>query len=311
MGSLSELGHVLSDVDSSDAGVAVDRHVVSKGDDDLLDLLGELSGGREDESLGRLDRGVDLGAGTTTEVNGMVSATVGRKRCPDEGRTPSGREKRRPRQEIRSWTDLLEDRDGEGGGLSGSRLGLGDDIVSLDDGDDGSLLDGGRSLESVRVDSSEELRLELHVVEAKEAQEHQQEKDVKMISDWLVAKGLGEEGEACLLVDNLVPVGLDDLALELKVSVTAANKETITQSASMFRRGPIFRSRRCAICVKAAMGGIPSPRKDEKAARSPPMGGPPSLLILLLSLPTQPSSSRPNQHRPGPCPAAEVSSDLA
>ena len=60
MRSLSELGHVLSDVDSSDTGVAVDGHVVSEGDDDLLDLLGELSGRSKDQSLGRLDGGVDL-----------------------------------------------------------------------------------------------------------------------------------------------------------------------------------------------------------------------------------------------------------
>ena len=37
--------------------------------------------------------------------------------------------------------------------------------MSLNDGDDGSLLDSRRSLESVSVNSSEKLGLELHVVE--------------------------------------------------------------------------------------------------------------------------------------------------
>jgi hypothetical protein len=60
VGALGELLHVLADVDTTDAGVAVDRHVVAEGDDDLLDLLGELTRGGEDDSLGRLDRGVDL-----------------------------------------------------------------------------------------------------------------------------------------------------------------------------------------------------------------------------------------------------------
>lgn len=38
--------------------------------------------------------------------------------------------------------DLLEDADGEGGGLAGTRLGLGDHITITGDGDDGTLLDG-------------------------------------------------------------------------------------------------------------------------------------------------------------------------
>ena len=60
VGPLVELGNVLSDGGSSNTGVAVNVEVVSEGDDDLLDLLGELSGGSNDEGLGLLDRGVDL-----------------------------------------------------------------------------------------------------------------------------------------------------------------------------------------------------------------------------------------------------------
>ena len=64
--------------------MALDVHEVTNGDNDLLDLLGKLTGGSQDEGLALLDSGVDL----------------------------------------------LENRDGEGGGLAGSRLGLSDDIVA-------------------------------------------------------------------------------------------------------------------------------------------------------------------------------------
>lgn len=80
------------------------------------------------------------------------------------------------RKSAQRRTNLLQDGDGEGGGLSSSGLGLGDDIVSLNDGDDGSLLDSGRSLETVGVNSSEKLGLELHVVEAVEGETRRQGK---------------------------------------------------------------------------------------------------------------------------------------
>lgn len=102
---LLELGHGLADRGSTDGGEALDVHVVSEGDEDLLDLLGELTGRGEDESLGLLEGNVDR----------------------------------------------LEDRDREGGGLSGSRLRLRDDVVSGNDGHDGTLLDGRRTLETVRA----------------------------------------------------------------------------------------------------------------------------------------------------------------
>lgn len=60
VGALVELGNVLTDGGSTNTGVAVDVEVVTKGDDDLLDLLGELTGGGEDKSLGLLDGGVNL-----------------------------------------------------------------------------------------------------------------------------------------------------------------------------------------------------------------------------------------------------------
>lgn len=63
-------------------------------------------------------------------------------------------------------THPLENGDGEGGGLAGTRLGLSDAITSSDDGHDSSLLDGRGSLETICVDSSEKVTFELHVVKA-------------------------------------------------------------------------------------------------------------------------------------------------
>lgn len=76
--------HVIANAGATNAGVALDLHEVADGDNDLLDLLGKLTGGSEDEGLASLD--------------------------------------------IR--VDLLEDRDGEGGGLAGTGLSLGDNVVA-------------------------------------------------------------------------------------------------------------------------------------------------------------------------------------
>ena len=84
LGTLLEGLHVVADVGATDAGVALNLHEVTDGDNDLLDLLSKLTGGSEDQGLAGLDAGVDL----------------------------------------------LEDRDGEGGGLSGTGLGLGDNVVA-------------------------------------------------------------------------------------------------------------------------------------------------------------------------------------
>ena len=63
-------------------------------------------------------------------------------------------------------THSLQDGDGEGGRLSGTGLSLGNAVSASDDRHDGSLLDSGRSLETLGVDTSKEVGLELHVVEA-------------------------------------------------------------------------------------------------------------------------------------------------
>lgn len=126
LGAVLQSLHVITNAGTADAGVALNVHEVTNGNDDLLDLLSKLTGGSEDQSLALLQVGVDL----------------------------------------------LEDRDGESGSLSGTRLGLCDDIVAcivvlahgvklleirecltLDDGHDSTLLDGGRTLETVSVDA--------------------------------------------------------------------------------------------------------------------------------------------------------------
>ena len=84
LGTLLEGLHVVADVGATNAGVALNLHEVTDGDNDLLDLLSKLTGRSEDQGLAGLDAGVDL----------------------------------------------LEDRDGEGGGLSGTGLGLGDNVVA-------------------------------------------------------------------------------------------------------------------------------------------------------------------------------------
>lgn len=84
LGAITESGHVLANVGTTNAGMALNAHEVTNGDNDLLDLLGQLTGGSKDEGLARAQVGVDL----------------------------------------------LESSNGESRSLSGTRLGLSDDIVT-------------------------------------------------------------------------------------------------------------------------------------------------------------------------------------
>jgi hypothetical protein len=84
LGTILESLHIVTNAGAANAGMALNVHEVANGDNDLLNLLGELTSWGEDERLASL-----------------------------EGRI-----------------DLLEDRDGEGGGLAGSGLSLGNDIVT-------------------------------------------------------------------------------------------------------------------------------------------------------------------------------------
>jgi hypothetical protein len=60
MRSSLQLGDILLDRSSSDTSVAIDVHVITEGDDDLLNLLSEFSGGGQDQSLGFTESHVDL-----------------------------------------------------------------------------------------------------------------------------------------------------------------------------------------------------------------------------------------------------------
>jgi len=77
--------HVITDAGTTNAGVALDVHEVTDGNNNLLDLLGQFTSWGKDQSLALLDVGVKL----------------------------------------------LQDGDRESGGLSGTRLGLRNDIVTF------------------------------------------------------------------------------------------------------------------------------------------------------------------------------------
>ena len=61
--------------------------------------------------------------------------------------------------------DTLKGGDGKRAGLTGTRLGLGDNVLAAEDRQDSSLLDEGGLFETVGVDATEEVLLEAHVVE--------------------------------------------------------------------------------------------------------------------------------------------------
>jgi hypothetical protein len=60
---------------------------------------------------------------------------------------------------------LLKNGNREGRGLAGTRLSLCDDVMALDAGDDGALLDGRGLLETVGVDTAKEFFPQRHIVE--------------------------------------------------------------------------------------------------------------------------------------------------
>lgn len=60
LGAVLESLHVLADTGATNAGVALNVHEIADSNDDLLDLLRQLTGGGEDKSLARLQVRVDL-----------------------------------------------------------------------------------------------------------------------------------------------------------------------------------------------------------------------------------------------------------
>lgn len=60
VGAITESGHILADVGTTNAGMALNAHEVTNSDNDLLDLLSQLTSGSKDEVLARAQVGVDL-----------------------------------------------------------------------------------------------------------------------------------------------------------------------------------------------------------------------------------------------------------
>lgn len=73
LGSFLEGLHVLADAGTADASMAFDAHEIANGDDDLLDLLSQLTSGGKDECLALLQIGVDLLENGDREGSGLAS----------------------------------------------------------------------------------------------------------------------------------------------------------------------------------------------------------------------------------------------
>ena len=114
-----ELVHVLTNRGTTNTSVTLGPHVVSQGHNDLLDLLGQLTGGCQNQGLAAVQLGVDL----------------------------------------------LQDGNGKSGRLSGSGLGLSDDVMAFNAGDDRTLLNGGRFFETIGVDTTKEFLPQVHIIE--------------------------------------------------------------------------------------------------------------------------------------------------
>ena len=61
MDTVVQLAHVLADRGAANAGVALGAHVVAESHHHLLDLLGQLTGGGQNQGLAVPQLGVDLG----------------------------------------------------------------------------------------------------------------------------------------------------------------------------------------------------------------------------------------------------------
>jgi hypothetical protein len=69
--------HVITDRGTTNAGVALNVHEVTDSNNDLLDLLGQLTGWGQDQSLAGLEVGVDLLEGGDRESGSLTSTRLG------------------------------------------------------------------------------------------------------------------------------------------------------------------------------------------------------------------------------------------
>lgn len=77
LGAILKSLHVLANAGATNAGVALDVHEVADGNNDLLNLLGQLTGRRKDESLTLLEVGVDLLENRDREGGSLASTRLG------------------------------------------------------------------------------------------------------------------------------------------------------------------------------------------------------------------------------------------
>ena len=77
LGAGAESVHILTDVGTTDTGVAVEGHEVTDGDNDLLDLLSQLTGGSDDQGLSGVQAGVQLLQSGNGEGGGLASTGLG------------------------------------------------------------------------------------------------------------------------------------------------------------------------------------------------------------------------------------------
>ena len=72
-----QLADILTQIGASDAGVTLDVHVVPQGQNNLLDLDGQLPGGRQAEDLGLPDGRVDALEDGDREGRGLSCPGLG------------------------------------------------------------------------------------------------------------------------------------------------------------------------------------------------------------------------------------------
>lgn len=132
LGAVLKSLHVITNAGAANAGVALNVHEVTDGNNDLLDLLSKLTGRGKDQGLALLDVGVDLLQNRDRESGGL--AGTGLSLSNDI---------------VACKTCIL------GGCECTIKVGLNQywAKLTLDNGHDSALLDSRRALETVGIDT--------------------------------------------------------------------------------------------------------------------------------------------------------------
>lgn len=77
LGAVLQSLHVVTNAGTANAGVALNVHEVTDGNNDLLNLLSKLTGGGEDQSLALLQAGVDLLKNGDGESGSLAGTRLG------------------------------------------------------------------------------------------------------------------------------------------------------------------------------------------------------------------------------------------